>query len=176
MDKKQAKAYPKFVIKRKQLSRDLNVVIFKRNKLSFDKFRKNTKGYYFFEEFMYENLKGKFKVQFHCDDLKEIFAIDNEKIRIKGSPQKFGIFFQLPDQTLPISQKGRYGFVEYSIECFGNYLEYDTIRSRKNGKTEEKKVKFPTETLEPRKYERDIPSSVSWSIAHPFSGGSVTPR
>ena len=65
--------------------------------------------------------------------------------------------------------------VEFILQCDGKRIAYDNGKGIR--KTREEKIMKECIAIHPgNRVAVDIPKTVSWSAAHPFQGGRVSPR
>ena len=161
---------PDIVLKRQRLSKTKTVVIFRRNNLSFNSFKKNVKGYTYQEEFYSHGMRGRLSIFVESENLYDLFKIDTKAAKVKGEEKSFGIFLRFPDQRyLPLVQSGAFGCMKFDLYCNGKNKSIYYVG--KNKKPE--KVGIYTNS---NKTPVEIPKSVSWAALHPFQGGGFSPK
>lgn len=166
---------PKYVLKNKRLSKTKTVFIFRRNYLDIKKFKKAEDGWIFEEEFKHYGNKCYFCMMVHNDNIFSMYDVNCKSAKIKGNKNCFGIFFRTVKQKANFNIKQVYGNVEFVLKSEGKNIAYDNGKGMKN--TREDKLFNQCGTKhEGSRVAIDIPSSVVWSVAHPFQGGGVSPR
>lgn len=159
---------PDIVLKRKRLSKTKTVVIFRRNNLSFNDFKKTDRGYVFEEKFKHHGVNGSIKLIVESDNLYDAFEINTKTVKVKGGKDHLGIFLRFGDQkSLPLNKTGSMGCIRYELNCEGKQLYYDG-----------KKKSEPGAEIHDTSKRKSIsaPVSVSWAASHPFQGGGFSPR
>ena len=163
------KPMPNIVLKRKRLNKKKNVIVFRRNNLSFSDFKHMENGYVYEEKFEHFKVQGVFKMYVDSEDLYDIFQIDEKGMRIRGGQNHFGVFLRFNDQKkLPLEKNGQIGCVRYVLKCDGESLYFDT------GKKKDPYVSDIHDTS--RKSGGNVSYSVRWAASHPLQGGGVSPR
>lgn len=169
--------FPDHVIFRQRLDKKYYCIVFRRNNLSFAQFQECDFGFLFEERFIYNGITCNFRIIIKVDNLYDIFMIDNKKIQIRGGKQHFGIYIRFSDaEQIPFDLKFKYNDISAQLTCEGNGSLYlDDIYTKKRQKL--KKLYDSCEIHSSNhSYFNEIPSSVSWSVKHPFNGGGVSPK
>lgn len=169
-------ALPKYVLKNKRLSKTKTVFIFRRNHLDIREFKKTEDGWFFEEQFSFFGNRCSFQMIVHSDDIYTMYEVNSKTAKVKGNKHNFGIFFRMPKKKSNFNIKKVCNKVEFNLKCSGTSIAYDSGKGIKN--TREEKI------LQQQRKLRDngvrtavpVPKSVSWSAAHPFQGGGVSPR
>ena len=166
---------PKYVLKNKRLSKTKTVFIFRRNYLDIREFRKTEDGWLFEEEFTHYGNKCCFRMIVHSDDIFNMYDVNCKSAKVRGNKNSFGIFWRTAKQKANFSIKQVCEKVEFVLRCEGKNLAYDNGKGVKKTK-DEKLFKQYTTRREGTRVAINVPNSVSWSAAHPFQGGGVSPR
>lgn len=166
---------PKYVLKNKRLSKTKTVFIFRRNYLDIREFRKTEDGWLFEEEFTHYGNKCYFRMIVHSDNIFSMYDVNCKSAKVKGNKNCFGIFFRTAKQKANFNIKQVFENVEFVLRCDGKALACDNGKGIKKTR-EEKMFKQSTIIHQGSRVAVDIPSSVSWSAAHPFQGGGISPR
>ncbi len=163
---------PQYVLKEKRLSKTKTVIIFRRNYMDISNFKQEDDKWIYAESFVHYGVKCEFKLIIHSKNIYDMYNVDFKSMKIKGPRNGFGVFIRLPVQKLPINAHGIVGCAEYHLYCTGRKLAYDNGKGI-NNKSNDSLVKIVhAKTGTPI----EIPNSVSWSVAHPFQGGRMTPK
>ena len=143
-------------------------MIFRRNNLSFNDFKKTENGYVFEENFKHHGINGTVKLTVKSDNLYDAFEVNTKTVKIRGGKDHLGIFLRFGDQKqLPLIKSGSKGCIRYKLYCDGERLYYDGKKKRQQGEA----IHYSSS----HSYNK-IPSSVSWAASHPFQGGGFSPR
>ena len=163
---------PTYVLKEKRLSKTKTVIIFRRNYMDISKFKQDNDAWIYEEKFVHFGTKCNFKLIIHSKNIYDMYNVNSKSMKIKGPRNNFGVFIRLPLQKLPIVAHSTVGCAEYYLDCTGRKLAYDRgkgIKSKKDDSLVVTPPQSPTTSTE-------VPNSVAWSAAHPFQGGSFTPK
>ena len=163
---------PTYVLKEKRLSKTKTVIVFRRNFMDISKFKQDEDAWIYEEQFVHYGTKCRFKLIIHSKNIYDMYNVNFKSMKIKGPRNSFGVFIRLPIQKLPIVAHGTVGCVEYYLDCTGRKLAYDRGKGIKKPKNDSLVVILPKGATTPT----EVPNSVSWSAAHPFQGGSLTPK
>ena len=163
---------PTYVLKEKRLSKTKTVIIFRRNNMDILRFNQENDAWIYEEQFVHYGTECHFKLIIHSNNIYDMYNTNSKTMQIKGQNNNFGIFIRLPLQKLPIAAHDTVGCAEYYLNCTGRKLAYD------RGKGIKSKNDIPLAVISPQgnTTPTEVPSSVSWSAAHPFQGGSFTPK
>lgn len=164
-------------IKYDRLSKTKSVIKLYRNNLSIKRLEKDSNNLYILsEELNYKGCVVKINIIFKLDCFSS--ATTNSKaFKIKGSSNDFTIFSRTSVSSFPTTIKGETPVCIYNIRFEGTYKKLK----------EDFEFKRIREKAEKRKYQvvinnnscsmtREIPSSVKWSVSHPYQGGKVSPK
>lgn len=166
---------PKYVLKNKRLSKTKTVLIFRRNYLDINDFKKTNDGWIFEEEFNHYGNKCYFGMIVHSDNIFSMYDVNCKSAKVQGKKNSFGIFIRASKQKATFHINRMCGDVEFILRCEGKGLAYDNGKGIKQTK-EEKLMKEFTTIHQGSRVAVDVPSTVSWSVSHPFQGGGVSPR
>lgn len=163
---------PTYVLKKKRLSKTKTVILFKRNYMDISKFKYVDDAWIYDEQFVHYGTNCNFKLIIHSKNIYDMYNVNSKSMKIKGPRNSFGVFIRLPVQKLPIVAHGTVDCAEYHLDCRGRKLAYDSGKGIKRKKDDSFVVISSKGTTTPTK----VPNSVVWSAAHPFQGGSFTPK
>lgn len=163
---------PTHVLKEKRLSKTKAVIVFRRNYMDISKFKQQDDAWIYEEQFVHYGTRCHFKLIIHSNNIFDMYNVNSKSMKIKGPRNSFGVFIRLPLQKMPIAAHSTVGCAEYYLDCTGSKLAYDRGRGIKSKKDDSLVVISPKGAITPI----EVPNSVSWSAAHPFQGGSFTPK
>ena len=163
---------PTYVLKEKRLSKTKTVIVFRRNYMDISKFKQENDAWIYEEQFVHYGTKCNFKLIIHSKSIYDMYNVNSKSMNIKGPRNSFGVFIRLPIQKFPIVAHGTVGCAEYYLDCAGQKLAYDRGKGIKSKKGDALRVIPKKSTTPPA----EVPNSVTWSAAHPFQGGSFTPK
>ena len=168
--KKEKRTYADFVIARVQPSKKNPVVVFHRNNLSLNDFRRTEEGFLYEDCFSYKGIHGTIKVKVKGESLaKSLFRLKKKDLNVRGTYEHFGLTMQFANQKKPcIKKEFSRENVDISFECNGETWPISPYQLRG--------IKSSFHNGKAGKVQSNIATSDSWSIQHPYSGGSVTPR
>lgn len=167
---------PKYVPKNRRLSKTKTVFIFRRNYLDINDFKKTVDGWLFEEEFNHYGNKCYFCMIVHSDNIFSMYEVDCKSAKIKGKKNNFGIFFRTAKQRATFQIKHTSGNVDFILRCDGKGIAYDNGKGIRKTKEEKLMKECSGIHQEGSKVAVAVPSTVSWSVSHPFQGGGVSPR
>lgn len=153
------------------------VLIFRRNYLNINDFKRTTDGWIFEEEFVHYGNKCYFSMVIHSDNIFSMYDVDYKLTKVEGKKNCFGVFIRDSKKGSVFCINRICGIVEFILRCEGKGIAYDNGKGIR--KTKEDRMMKECVTLSKTQGSRvavDVPSVVSWSVSHPFQGGGVTPR
>lgn len=163
---------PTYVLKEKRLSKTKAVIVFRRNYMDISKFKQENDDWIYEEQFVHYGTKCTFKLIIHSKNIYDMYSVNFKSMKINGPRNSFGVFIRFPVQKLPIVTHGIVGCAEYYLTCTGRKLAYDRGKGIKRKKDDSLAVISSKGATPPA----EVPNSVAWSAAHPFQGGSFTPK
>ena len=168
--KENKREFPDYSIYRYKPPKNSAYIIFHRNNLSLEHFKRIDDGFLFEEDFTCMGISGNIQVIVHDVNLRRcLFECCSKRVKIQGNAKQFGITLRLPNKTQGLVQEMNTGSIFIRFACDGvlpSERESHKMRGIKssfhNGKVAKASTQFVT--------------GDPWSAMHPFKGGSVTPK
>lgn len=167
---------PDYYVKYDKLSKTKTVIKFYRNNMSIDMFRKENNILRLIDKVDYKNCILNMEIISQTDDFSKMLT-KNKDFKIKGTKNNFSLFSRIDINKFPGVVKGETESLKYNISFMGSYepikKKYLNAINKKRIKTTKCNVINTANTFN---FSNEIPSSVKWSISHPFQGGRVSPK
>ncbi len=174
------------VLKRIWVADGKSMILFQRNNLCINDFKRSDNEYVYEERFKYElgskltsDIKGHFILRFRGRNFGRIFTISSKHGYFKGTKDHFGICLKLNDKhQYPFKEEGSMGPVHYYLECRGGNLFFENSEKKRRALVSALSAKehpspsYITDSL----FDDGISSTVRYAATHPYLGGGISPK
>lgn len=164
--------YPDHFFKRKKQGKHKEVVIYRRNNLTFEDFQHTDTGYMLTVLHKYNGACVYLKLQINSQRFHDLFEANlPDYIKIAGGANHFGIKLTIPVANFKHTKfHGIYGNVSYEFAFSGTYgkLYLDTGKKKAKGEKWVSANSGATPII--------APDTVRWAATHPYQGGLMQPK